>query len=216
VLTVGDHARASEITKGDPLRVAAPGKLIVPFQLPELTLNRLSIRAVNQVILNVLKHAPSLNHYDGFFYPLDSVREWNRGYGRRGFIQYQFVIPFDDGERVMRGLLETIVSSDQLPFLNILKRFGPANEAPLSFPASGYTFAIDFPVRDGLEDLTRRLDDMVADAGGRIYLGKDSFLAADTFRRMYPATSAFLETKRRWDPEGLFTSDLGRRLELSR
>ncbi len=217
VLTVGDHASLAELPAGlqaEPLRVFPPGKLVVPFQLPELTLNPLTMRVVNTVIEGVLRKGGAFNHAEGFFYPLDAIGDWNRGYGKRGFIQYQFVVPFDDGRAVLRRLLETIVSAGQLPFLNVLKRFGPANEAHLSFPMAGYTFAIDFPVRDGLTDLTGRLDGMVADAGGRIYLGKDSFLGAAPFKRMYRRLGEWLEVKRKWDPDGVFTSDLGRRLEL--
>lgn len=214
VLTVGDHASRDEV-KGSPLHVGGGSKRTVPFELPEATLNPLTIRVVNQVIQAVLRNAPAVSHAESFFYPLDAIAEWNRGYGRRGFIQYQFVVPLAGGRRTLRALLEAIVSSGQLPFLNILKRLGPSNAAPLSFPMKGYTFAIDFPVRDGLEALTHRLDAMVADAGGRTYLGKDSYLEAPTFRRMYSRLEEWLAVKRRWDPQGLFTSDLGRRVGLS-
>jgi decaprenylphospho-beta-D-ribofuranose 2-oxidase len=217
VLTVGDHARLEELPATlslKPLAMGADSPLQVPFELPELTLNPLTIRLVNQVIQGVLRAGRPFAHYDSFFYPLDVIGEWNRGYGRRGFIQYQFVVPFADGEKILRDLLTTIMSSGQLPFLNILKRMGAANEAPLSFPQAGYTFAIDFPIRDGLVDLTRRLDAMVADVGGRIYLGKDSFLEAAMFRRMYLRLPEWLAVKHRWDPKALFSSDLGRRLEL--
>lgn len=217
VLTVGDHASLPDLPKAlsrHPLHVAGPSRLGVPFELPEFTLNPLTIRAVNQVIQAVLRGASSVSHAESFFYPLDAIGDWNRGYGKRGFIQYQFVVPLAGGRQTLRALLETIVSSRQLPFLNILKRMGPSNEAPLSFPMKGYTFAIDFPVRDGLVELTRRLDARVADAGGRTYLGKDSWLEAATFRRMYPRLPEWLGVKHRWDPRGLFTSDLGRRLDI--
>lgn len=217
VLTVGDHASVADLPKAlatHPLHVAGPSRLGVPFELPELTLNPLTIRVVNQVIQAVLRGAKPVSHAESFFYPLDAIGDWNRGYGKRGFIQYQFVVPLDGGRQTLRALLEAIVSSGQLPFLNILKRMGPSNEAPLSFPMKGYTFAIDFPVRDGLVALTRRLDAMVADAGGRTYLGKDSWLEAATFRRMYARLPEWLAVKHRWDPNGLFTSDLGRRLDL--
>lgn len=219
VLTVGDHARVDELPRRlarQPLRLSGAGLVTVPFELPELTLNRLTVVAVNEVILAVLRNGADIAHYEKFFYPLDAIREWNRGYGRRGFIQYQFVIPFADGERVMRDLLDTILSSDQVPMLNILKRMGPSNAAPLSFPMPGYTFAIDLPVRQGLEELARRLDEKVADAGGRLYLGKDALLGPALFRKMYPRIDEWLAVKAKWDPAGVFSSDLGRRLLLSR
>ncbi|HMI92909.1 MAG TPA: D-arabinono-1,4-lactone oxidase, partial [Polyangiales bacterium] len=137
-----------------------------------------------------------------------------RGYGRRGFTQYQFVIPFEDGLPRMRALLETITSAGELPFLNVLKRMGKESEGPLSFPCEGYTFAIDFPIRRNTVALLRRLDAMVLDAGGRIYLGKDSYVEAATFRAMYPAVDRWLALKAKYDPGSLFTSDLGRRVGL--
>lgn len=219
VLAVGDHARRDELPPAlaaDPLRVSGPPKLSVPFELPELTLNPLSIRAVNAMIQRIQAGAPAFGHYEGFFYPLDKIAHWNRGYGRRGFAQYQFVIPFADGPRRLREILSAILSSGQLPFLNVLKRFGRESEGVLSFPREGYTFAIDFPVRENTVALLRRLDAMVLEAGGRVYLGKDAYLDAPTFRAMYPRLDRWLETKAKYDPRGVFTSDLGRRVGLVR
>lgn len=219
-ISAGDHATRDELPKKlqrDPLHLKGPALIEIPFELPETTLNPLTVRLAGLAMQTILRTAPEYSHADSFFYPLDMFREWNRGYGHRGFIQYQFVVPFERGAQTLRGLLETILQSDQIPFLNILKRFGPSNEAPLSFPTAGYTFAIDFPVRDGLQELTERLDGMVADAGGRIYLGKDSYLSAENFRRMYGSrVDDFLAVKSKWDPKGVFTSDLGRRVGLSR
>lgn len=217
VLTVGDHARRDELPerlRRHPLKVHRGLVPTVPFELPESTLNALTIRAVNAAIAALLRSKPEFDLYQGFFYPLDIANDWYRAYGRRGFIQYQFVVPFEGGERLVRRLLEKMTNSGQLPFLNILKRFGPANEAPLSFPMAGLTFAVDFPVRDGLLELTRELDEEVAGAGGRIYLGKDSFLTPAMFRRMYPRYPEWAATRAKWDPKRVFTSDLARRLEL--
>jgi decaprenylphospho-beta-D-ribofuranose 2-oxidase len=217
VLTLGDHARRDDLPAAlgsAPLRVSGGPKLTVPFELPELTLNPLSIRLVNALVLRIQAHAPPIGHYEGFIYPLDRLAHWNRGYGRRGFTQYQFVIPFADGLARLREILGTILSSGELPFLNVLKRLGKASDAPLSFPREGYTFAIDFPVRAGTVPLLRRLDAMVLDAGGRVYLGKDAYLDAATFRAMYPALDRWRATKAKYDPGGVFTSDLGRRVGL--
>jgi decaprenylphospho-beta-D-ribofuranose 2-oxidase len=217
VLTVGDHAGLDDLPprlRASPLRVSGPPRLHVPFELPELTLNRLSIRVVNAVIQRMLSGAPPLGHYEAFFYPLDKIGHWNRGYGRRGFTQYQFVVPFDDGAARMHAILTAIVSAGELPFLNVLKRFGPAGPGLLSFPTAGYTLAIDFPIRSGTVALLRRLDALVLDAGGRIYLGKDSYVEADTFAKMYPTVERWREVKARVDPHGVFTSDLGRRVGL--
>jgi FAD/FMN-containing dehydrogenase len=217
VVTVGDHARRAELPPGlaaDPLRVSGPPKVTVPFELPDLTMNRLSIRAVNAFIQRTQAHAAPFGHYEKFFYPLDMLAHWNRGYGRRGFAQYQFVIPFDDGLPRMREILGTILSAGELPVLNVLKRFGKESGGVLSFPREGYTLAIDFPIRAHTVALLRRLDAMVLAAGGRVYLGKDSYLEAATFRAMYPALERWLATKAKYDPDGVFTSDLGRRVGL--
>jgi len=217
VVTVGDHARLDELPlaqRARPLLVAPRSRLGVPFELPEFTLNRLSMRLVNAVIQRIQRSARPIGHYEGFFYPLDKLMHWNRGYGRRGFTQYQFVIPFADGEKRLRELLTTILSSGELPFLNILKRLGKESPGGLSFPQEGYTLAIDFPIRRHTADLLRRLDRMVLDAGGRVYLGKDSFLEADMFRAMYPETERWLALKAKYDPRGVFTSNLARRLRL--
>lgn len=219
VVNVGDHAHLDELPaklKKHPLKLVGDSPLVVPFDLPELTLNPLTIRVVNEVITAIMKTKGEFTLYEGFFYPLDMINDWYRGYGRRGFIQYQFVVPYAAGAETVRALMNRMMTSGQLPFLNILKRMGEANEAPLSFPMKGYTFAIDFPVRDGLVALTRELDARVADAGGRVYLGKDSYLEAAMLRRMYPRVAEWERARHRWDPGNVFTSDLGRRLELSR
>jgi FAD/FMN-containing dehydrogenase len=169
---------------------------------------------LNAAIMAIQTGDKPFGHYDFFFYPLDMVGHWNRGYGRRGFAQYQFVIPFADGLTRMRELLHTVLSSGELPFLNVLKRFGKESGGLLSFPREGYTFAIDFPIRNNTVKLLRRLDAMVLEAGGRVYLGKDAYLEAATFRAMYPALDRWLEVKAKYDPNGVFTSDLGRRVGL--
>jgi len=217
VLTVGDHARRDELPPAlasQPLRISGPPKITVPFELPEVTLNRLSIRAVNAFIQRTQSRAAPFGHYEKFFYPLDMLAQWNRGYGRRGFTQYQFVIPFSDGLPRMREILTTIMTAGELPFLNVLKRFGKESGGILSFPCEGYTLAIDFPIRSNTVALLRRLDKMVLDAGGRIYLGKDAYVDAATFRAMYPALERWLAIKAKYDPHGVFTSDLGRRVGL--
>jgi decaprenylphospho-beta-D-ribofuranose 2-oxidase len=217
VVTFGDHARLEELPSSaadQPLKVSPPPKLSVPFELPEITLNGLTVRVLNALILQTMTRKGTIGHYEGFFYPLDVLGHWNRGYGRRGFTQYQFVIPFDNGAAVMRNILGTMQSAGELPFLNILKRLGKESGGILSFPREGYTFAIDFPVRTNTVALLRKVDAMVLVAGGRIYLGKDSYVEADTFRKMYPAVERWLEIKRSVDPQGVFTSDLGRRVGL--
>jgi FAD/FMN-containing dehydrogenase len=215
VLTVGDHATADELPGGLPrLKVAGPPLVGLPFALPGFLFNPLTARALHLVIFQVLARGAPFAHYQKFFYPLDAIDHWNRGMGPRGFTQYQFVLPFDRGAQNLRAILERIARSGLLPSLNVLKRMGRAGSGPLAFPQEGYTLAIDFPIRDGTRTLLQDLDRLVLDAGGRIYLGKDAFLSADTFAAMYPRLAEFRALKAKWDPEGLFTSDLSRRLAI--
>ncbi|HEY6876570.1 MAG TPA: FAD-binding oxidoreductase [Polyangiales bacterium] len=217
VIAFGDHARRDELPAKyarDPLRISPPPRLSVPVELPEFTLNRLSIRAVNAFAQFTQRHLQPIGHYEGFFYPLDMLGHWNRGYGRRGFTQYQFVIPFEDGLQRMRTILEFILRSGELPFLNVLKRMGKASGGVLSFPREGFTFAIDFPIRDRTVSVVRELDKLVLEAGGRIYLGKDAYVDAATFRAMYPAVEPWLAVKQKYDPTNVFTSNLARRVGL--
>lgn len=218
VLRVGDHARREDLPPNlasNPLKIGPPPRVSVPFELPSGTLNRQTIQVLNLILDQVQQRGGPLTHYDGFFYPLDFAKAWNRGYGRRGFAQYQFVVPLQDGRRHIRELLENIANSQQAPFLNVLKRFGPENpHTQLSFPLEGYTFAIDFPINAGLEAFLHRLDTRVAEMGGRIYLGKDAFLTRAHFERMYPKLPQWREVKAQVDPENRFQSAMGRRLGL--
>ncbi|MCA9705749.1 MAG: FAD-binding oxidoreductase [Myxococcales bacterium] len=219
LLTVGDHAARDELPPElgpHALRVGPPARLTVPFDLPSWSLNRLTAPPLNMVIGYLMRRGGDFAHYDPFFYPLDILRHWNRGYGRRGFTQYQFVVPLQDGRRHVRALLQRIMESRWLPFLNVLKKFGPEEEhGVLSFPFEGYTFAIDFPVRPGIGPFLHELDQLVLDAGGRVYLGKDAFLDRPTFEAMYAGKlDAWRRAKAHYDPHGMFTSDLGRRVGL--
>ena len=160
VVNVGDHATLAELPapfQAEPLRGAKVSKLTVPFDLPEFTLNPLSMRIVNAVIMGIQSNSRAYGHFEGFFYPLDILAHWNRGYGRRGFTQYQFVIPFENGARRLRELLTAILSAGELPFLNVLKRMGKSSGSPLSFPREGFTLAIDFPIRRNTRALLKRV-----------------------------------------------------------
>ncbi len=217
VLTAGNHAKIDDLPKklqAKRLMVSNPPKISVPFYLPNFALNGVTVKILNKALHIVQKSGKNLAHYESFFYPLDAIGNWNRGYGKRGFIQYQFVIPEQDGRKNIRNILTEITQSGCVPFLNVLKKFGDGSQM-LSFPKKGYTFAIDFPVTSRLQAFTRRLDKIVLEAGGRIYLGKDAYLDADTFRAMYPEYKAWLEVKRKYDPDNVFSSDISRRLKLS-
>jgi decaprenylphospho-beta-D-ribofuranose 2-oxidase len=216
VLTMGNHAKLGDLPsslRSNPLKLGKKAKLSVPFYLPAFTLNTLTVSILNFALNIMQKSAPSISHYDKFFYPLDMINNWNRGYGKRGFIQYQFVIPLKNGNDNIRKILEEITQSGCVPFLNVLKKFGKG-QGLLSFPFEGYTFAIDFPVTARLKAFTRKLDGMILEMGGRIYLGKDAYLDEDMFKAMYPEFREWLETKKKYDPHNVFSSDLSRRIGL--
>jgi decaprenylphospho-beta-D-ribofuranose 2-oxidase len=223
VLTRGDHARLADLPPrlaSDPDRARAfvPRQLArVPVTPPSGLLNPLTVGAFNEFWFRKAPRRPQLgkpHHMTGFFHPLDGVGDWNRLYGGRGFLQYQFVVPDAEGETVRR-VIERLTEVRLASFLAVLKRFGPGDPGPLSFPMPGWTLALDLPVGgDVLDHLLDDLDEQVLAAGGRIYLAKDSRLAPDTFRAMYPGVDRFLEIKRKVDPDGVLRSDLGRRLGL--
>jgi decaprenylphospho-beta-D-ribofuranose 2-oxidase len=148
-----------------------------------------------------------------FYHPLDMIGQWNRAYGPRGFLQYQFVVPLG-AQDTFRRIVEQVAHSGHVSFLNVLKRFGEANRAPLSFPQPGWTITVDFPIRRGLAEFCDRLDEQVLDAGGRLYLAKESRTSAATLHRMYPRIDEWLKVRATADPDGIFASDLSRRLEL--
>jgi decaprenylphospho-beta-D-ribofuranose 2-oxidase len=218
VLTRGRFARRDELPEKkqrDALRYATSVKLSVPDLFPPGLLNLATVAAFNEVWY---RKSPKVKRdqvqsIPTFFHPLDGVGEWNRIYGPRGFVQYQFVVPFG-AEEAMREAMLRISHAGTASFLAVLKRFGPGNPGPLSFPAPGWTLALDIPVGGGLAGLLDELDQLVVEAGGKIYLAKDSRLRPEVLERMYPELDRFRAVRRRVDPDGVFTSDLARRLAL--
>jgi decaprenylphospho-beta-D-ribofuranose 2-oxidase len=221
VLTNADHARPDQLDArraGAPLAYAGRQLVAVPPVVPGSGLiNRVSVTAFNELWY---RKAPrvregELQSIAAYFHPLDLVGDWNRVYGRGGFLQYQFVVPFG-AEPTLRAVIERISAAALPIFLTVLKRFGPGNPGPLSFPIAGWTLAIDVPARAaGLSDLLTGFDRLVLDAGGRLYLAKDFQTTPAAVRRGYPRIADWLAVRARVDPSGVWASDLSRRLELT-
>lgn len=213
------HAGVSELPIDDrslPFSRDARKLHRVPVDMPSWLLNPFAINAFNHFYYwaQGRKQMPFLTDYDAYFYPLDSIAGWNRLYGKKGFVQYQCVVPVAAIDS-MRRILELLSESRRASFLAVLKRFGAAGQGMLSFPCPGYTLALDLPLKDeGLFGLLDRLDEIVIGAGGRVYLAKDCRLSADTFRQMYPRYGEWLAVKREVDPQNRFRSSLSRRLML--
>ncbi len=216
VLTRGEHASAADVKDDDVLAYDPRLKVPAPSWVPNGLLNKWSIKAFNEVWY---RKAPGSRHVSiesipQFFHPLDGVHQWNRLYGKQGFIQYQFIVPLDRID-VLRAVIETFSSAGVASFLAVLKRMGPQNLSPMSFPTEGWTLTLDIAAGiKGLPELLSRVDNMVLDAGGRHYLAKDSHVSPTAVRRGYPRLDEWMRTRDAMDPNGLWRSDLARRLGL--
>jgi decaprenylphospho-beta-D-ribofuranose 2-oxidase len=207
----GEAAREGIVDRlVEQVQRAANGRLVSSNHL----LNRATIAAFNEVYFR--RHRKGTQRavvaIDPFFFPLDSIENWNHIYGDRGFLQYQLVV----GERdALRACLGLIAESGLASFLAVIKEFGDHDHGGLSFPQKGFTLALDFPnVGEPLLELMERLDGIVIEAGGRVYLGKDARLSRKSFQRMYPAWEKWKAVRDAWDADGVFQSELGRRLWL--
>jgi len=213
----GEHAKLHETNVREVLKVHRQQEIKVPFYFPRQALNSFSIAAFNELYYRkqIYPNVESILHYSPFFHPLDILSHWNRIYGREGFLQYQFVVPFEGGDKVMKEILEEIAKSGYGSFLAVLKIFGEASEGYLSFPRRGYTLALDFPYCEGTLELMDRLDIKVLDAGGRFYLAKDARMSAESFQAGYrEELKVFREVLEKYAPKGVFQSDLSRRLRI--
>lgn len=215
ILMLGEHADTGETPAEHKLTPREKALFTVPFHFPSFVLNGFSVKVFNALYYakNYKREINSVSHYDGFFYPLDSILSWNKIYGKRGFVQYQFVIPFDASRDALKNILARISKMGMGSFLAVLKLFGD-QENLISFPMKGYTLALDFPIRDGLFGFLDELDQVVADCGGRIYLSKDARMKKEIFWKTYPRAREFQEILKKYDPENRFNSHLAQRLML--
>lgn len=220
-LARGRHLGRSILTRGDfaddgDLSYEANVIADAPPVFPSGLVNSWTVRLFNEAWY---RKAP--RHRIGerqtipqFFHPLDGVGHWNRLYGRRGFLQWQCVVPFG-AEKTLQRTIERLSAAGAGSPVTVLKRFGPADPGPLSFPAPGWTLALDLAVVPGLNDLLDELDDDVVGAGGRLYLAKDSRVRRELVPAMYPRLAEWRSVRDRVDPDGVLTSDLDRRLDLT-
>lgn len=215
VLMLGEHALADELHGVDsPLRPGLNRELSVPVEFPGFVLNSFTVRAFNAVYYGKAVSREHLVRYEPYFYPLDGVHNWSRIYGKRGFIQYQFVVPKESGKEALRKILHRTASHGLGSFLAVLKLFGKQDAPYLSFAREGYTLALDFPVNTGLFGELNELDSIIRDYGGRLYPTKDARMSPEMMRAGYTRINEFEEVREKVDPSRRFASLQSRRLEL--
>jgi len=191
ILRLGEHSNHEELPtrlKKDPLSLAPIDGLNLPFYFPVFSVNYATVKALNFLYYHkqFSPRTESFDHFDRYFYPLDGIQHWNRIYGRRGFVQYQFVLPIKNSYDGLVKILEKIERSGQGSPLAVLKLFGKQNpNAVMSFPMEGYTLALDFKVNPEVFRMLDELDEIVLNHNGRLYLAKDARMSADVFQRSY-------------------------------
>ncbi len=218
ILMLGEHAAFGDMKSGTGNALVLPKKkhMNIPASFPNFVLNPLTAKCFN--VLYYHKHSntksESMVDYDSFFYPLDSIYNWNRIYGSRGFTQYQCVLPFNMSKKGLREILTKISDSGIGSFLAVLKLFGKGNDNLLSFPMEGYTLALDFPISSGLFTFLEEMDKIVLDYGGRLYLSKDVRMRKEMFINSYSNAGEFISAKRLLDTGNKFQSLQSERLGL--
>ncbi len=210
LLMLGEHVQDGNLEFGKKK------SLNVPIDMPSSILNQHSIKAFNSLYYHRVfsKTKRELVSFEPYFYPLDAIGNWNRLYGKAGFVQYQFVLPKSVGVKGLKKILEVIVSSGKGSFLAVLKVFGKENENFLSFPIEGYTLALDFKMSQETVQLIGLLDSMVVEMGGRIYLTKDALMSETAFKKMYPEWERFEAVRAKYGAIGKFASSQSKRLGL--
>jgi decaprenylphospho-beta-D-ribofuranose 2-oxidase len=218
ILMLGEHAQLKDLNinqQREPLKLPGKKQINFPFNLPSWVLNAYTVKAFNFLFYskNVKKEINNVIGYEPFFYPLDAILHWNRGYGKRGFVQYQFVLPLDAKEGLVE-ILHRISEKGLGSFLAVLKVFGK-QESIISFPREGFTLALDFPVRQGLLDFLDELDQVVLKYGGRLYMSKDARMKPEMMEAGYPELDKFKEIVRKYNPDRKIHSNQSDRLLLT-
>ncbi len=218
ILMLGEHATTEDLNekqKQDPLQLPSGKQITFPFDLPAWVLNPFTVKAFNYLFYtkNFKKEINNVIGYEPFFYPLDAILQWNRGYGKSGFVQYQFVLPLEAKQGLVE-ILNAISDKGLGSFLAVLKVFGK-QESLISFPREGYTLALDFPVRPGLMEFLDELDQIVLNYGGRLYMSKDARMKPGVLEQGYPDLEKFREIVYKYNPGGKFSSVQSERLLLT-
>lgn len=210
ILLLGEHADQGE------LEVDIKSPITIPFYTPPALLSNVTMKAFNHAYWHKSKHNQSLTiPLIPYFYPLDALGAWNKLYGKNGFLQFQCVVPKKDGVANIRKLLEEISKSGEVSFLAVLKQFGRANGNLLSFPTEGYTLALDFKLTPSTIEALSRIEQLVVDMDGRLYLTKDSVMKEKTFKTTYPNWEKFESVREKYGAIGKFRSSQSKRLGLA-
>ncbi|MGZ8177512.1 FAD-binding protein [Williamsia sp. SKLECPSW1] len=215
----GNLARVDELPadlQKDPLAFDNKPLVRFPDIFPRGLANKASFALVGEAYYRIGPPSEGkVKNLAGFYHMLDVFGDWNNAYGRGGgFCQYQFIVPTGNEAEFTRTI-EFVQASGHVSFLNVIKLFGEGNQAPLSFPFKGWNVCLDFPVKRGLAEFLDDLDRRVMAMGGRLYTAKDSRTSAASFHSMYPRIDEWIAVRRRIDPDGVFMSDMARRLELA-
>jgi decaprenylphospho-beta-D-ribofuranose 2-oxidase len=212
------HAIPEELphVKSNPLLIKSKPIYTVPFRFPSWIINYWTVKCFNAIYYSFQSKRETSNivSYESFFYPLDALNNWNRLAGKKGFIQYQFVVPNKNGKECLHQFLEELTKNKVASFLGVLKKLGTEGQGMLSFPLEGYTLSVDIPMNSNLLPFLDLLDELVLKYQGRVFLIKDARLKSEKLRAMYPQLTKWQRLKAQVDPKGIFSSDLSRRLSL--
>ncbi len=216
LIKLGEHAEIEELSlekQLNPLTIPKNKKISIPFYFPSFVLTKFNVKIFN--LLYFLKGRISKKNkfvdWDSFFYPLDKILDWNKIYGKKGFAQFQCVIPLSRSKKAITELLNCISNSKSSSFLAVLKRFGP-QKSNFSFPMEGYSLALDFPINSDNLFLMKLLDEITIKNGGRFYLAKDSRVKKDIFEKSDNRVNEF--RKYREKLKFKFNSIQSKRLDL--
>ena len=220
LIFAGEHATREQLTArltaADAFPPQKKAKLSLPLDFPAWALNRASVSLFNEAYFRAgarKSAAPSLVHWNPYFFPLDGIGQWNRLYGKSGFLQHQCVVPDNNALSVLGEILQRFADSGKGSFLAVLKKLG-SGTGLLSFPTPGYTLALDLPVTDDVFPLLEEIDRTVVDAGGRLYLAKDARQSRQTFEAGYPQLPEFRDLRRSIGADHRFGSRLATRLGI--